>query len=63
MPCNIIEQVKIGGLQNFDAYDKLNPVEATVRDSELNTFLLFSSTLTNDTTVISVSCNGLPYSY
>ena len=38
MPYDIIEQVKIGGLQNFDTYDKLNPIEATVRDSELNTF-------------------------
>ena len=74
MPYETIEQVKIGGLQNVDTYDKLNPVEITVRDSELNTFLnrfkcykynfilnnlLFSSSLTNDTNVIFVSCNGL----
>ena len=38
MPYKTIEQVTIAGLQNFDTYDKLNPVEITVRDSELNTF-------------------------
>ena len=74
MPYEIIERVKIGGLQNFDTYDKLNPVETTVRDNESNTFLnwfkrykysfilnnlLFSSLLMNDTNVIFVSCNGL----
>ena len=39
MPYEIIEQVKFGGLQNLDTHDKLNPVEITGRDSELNTFL------------------------
>ena len=29
MPYEIIEQVKFGGLQNLDTYDKLNPVEIT----------------------------------
>ena len=67
MRYEVIEQVTTGGLQNFDTYDKLNPVEITVRDSELNTFLnrfkrykyhfilnnlLFSSLLTNDANVI-----------
>ena len=74
MPFKIIDQVKLGGLQNFDTYDKLNPVEISIRDSEVNGFLtrfkqykyrfvmdnlLFSSALTNDTNVIFVSCNGL----
>ena len=74
MPYEIIDQVKIGGLQNFDKYDKLNPADVNVRDSEVNSFLarfkrykyrfaidnlLFSSALTNDTNVIFVSCNGL----
>ena len=34
MPYETIDHVKIGGLQNFDRYDKLNPVEISVRDSE-----------------------------
>ena len=32
IPYEIIYHVKIGGLQNFDRYDKLNPVEISVRD-------------------------------
>ena len=74
MPYEIIDQVKIGGLQNFDKYDKLNPADVNVRDSEVNSFLarfkrykyrftidnsLFSPALTNNTNVIFVSCNGL----
>ena len=74
MPYQIIDHVKIGGLQNFGRYDKLNPVEISVRDSEITTYLsryqrykyqfiidnlLFSSALTNNTNVILVSCNGL----
>ena len=38
MPYEIIEQVEISGLQNFVTYDKLNPVEITVRNSELDIF-------------------------
>ena len=72
MPYEIIDHVKIGGLQNFDRYDKLNPVEISVRDSGVITYLsryqrykcrfiidnlLFSSALTNDANVIFVSCN------
>ena len=74
MPYEIIDQVKIGGLQNVDKYDKLNPVDINIRDSEVNSFLarfkrykyqflidnlLFSSALTNNRNVIFVSCNGL----
>ena len=74
MPYEIIDQWKIGGLQNIDRYDKLNPVEIGVRDSEVNTYLsryqrykyrfvihhlLFSSVPTNDTNRIFVSRNGL----
>ena len=74
MPYEINDHEKIGGLQNFDRYDKLNPVEISVRDSGVITYLsryqrykcrfiidnlLFSSALTNDTNVIFVSCNGL----
>ena len=39
MAYEIIDQVKIGGLQNFDRYDKLNPVDISVRDSKVNSFL------------------------
>ena len=35
----IIGEVEIGGLQSFDKYDKLNPVEVSIIDSEVNTFL------------------------
>ena len=74
MPYEIIDHVKIGGLRNFERYDKLNPVEISVRDSRLIIYLsryqrykywfmidnlLFSSGLTNNTNVIFVSCNGL----
>ena len=66
--------MKIVGLQTFDRYEKLNPVEISIKDSEINTFLyrfmrykyclrinnlLFSSSLAKETNVIFVSCNGL----
>ena len=35
----IVDEVKIGGLNSFDKYDKLNPVEVSIRDSDVNTFL------------------------
>ena len=74
MPYEIVDQVKIGRLQSVNRQDKLNPVEISVRESEVNTYLsrfrrykyrfiidnlLFSSALTNDTNVIFVSCKGL----
>ena len=74
MPHKIIDQVKIEGLQNFDTYEKLNPVDISIRDSKVNSFLaryrrykywfvidnlLFSSALINNTNIIFVSCNGL----
>ena len=71
----IVDEVKIGGLNSFDKYDKLNPVEVSIRDSDVNTFLskysknykyrfiinnlLFSTTLGKETNVIFVGCNGL----
>ena len=73
MPYEITEQGKIGGLQNFDKYNELNPLDINTKDSEVNSFLarfkrykyrfvidnlLFSSALTNDANVIFVSCNG-----
>ena len=73
MSCKIIDQIKIGGLQNCDTYDKLNLVDISIKDSKVNFLsryrgykyrfvidnLLFSSALTNNTNVIFVSCNGL----
>ena len=68
------DELKIVGLQTFDRYEKLNPVEISIKDSEINTFLyrfrrykyclrinnlLFSSSLAKETNVIFVSCNGL----
>ena len=68
------DEWKIVGLQTFDRYEKLNPVEISIKDSEINTFLyrfmrykyclrinnlLFSSSLAKETNVIFVSCNGL----
>ena len=38
MPYETIDQVKIGGLQNFDTYDKLNSTDISIRDSEVNSF-------------------------
>ena len=35
----ITDEVKIVGLQTFDRYNKLNPVEISIKDSEINTFL------------------------
>ena len=39
MSHEIIDQIKIGGLQNFDRYDKLNLADISIKDSEVNTFL------------------------
>ena len=74
MSYTIINEVKIGGVQSFDRFDKLNPVEVRITISEVSTFLsrftrnkyrfivnnlLFSSSLKKDTNVIFVCCNGL----
>ena len=74
MPPKIINEIKIGAMQSFKKYDKLNTVEVSVKDSEVNTFLsrfkrykyrliidnlLLSCSLTKDTNVILIGCNGL----
>ena len=74
MSYEIIDQIKIGRLPNFRRYDKLSPVDISIKYSKVNAFLsryrrykyrfvidnlLFSSALTNNTNVIFVSCNGL----
>ena len=35
---DIIDEVKIIGLQPFDKYDKSNLVDVSIRDSEVNTY-------------------------
>ena len=35
----ITDQVKISGLQSFDKHEKLNPVDISIRDSQVNSFL------------------------
>ena len=66
MSCEIIDQIRIGGPQNFDRYE---PCRYKHKNSEVNTFLsryrrykyrfvidnlLFSSVLRNNTNVIFV---------
>ena len=71
----LTDEVKISGLQSFDKYDKLNPVEVSVRHSQVKKFLskyrknckyqfimnnlLLSTTLRKETNIIFVGCNGL----
>ena len=72
MQLETISEIKIRGMQSFENYEKVNPVEVSIKDSEIKIFLfkrykyrlivnnlLFSSSLTKDTNVIFVSCNGL----
>ena len=74
MPVDVVDEIKIMGLQSFNQYDKLNPVEVSIQNNEVNVYLnrfscykcsliinnlLFHSSLTNDINVIFVSCNGL----
>ena len=75
MSFTLVDEVKIGGLQNYNVSNKLNPVYISIRDSELNAFLsryhrrykyrfiinnlLFSSSVTQDTKITFTSCNGL----
>ena len=39
MSSNIIDKIKIMGLQSFNQYDKLNPVEVSIQNSEVNVYL------------------------
>ena len=75
MPVDVVDETKIMGLQSFNQYDKSNPVEVSIQNNEVNVYLsrfsrykycliidslLFSSSLTNDTNVIFVSCKRYP---
>ena len=74
MPHEIVDTVHILGLQNFDDYGRLNPVEITIDSNKiiktLSNYkkyrfrfiiesLLFSTNLQNNTDVIFVTCNNL----
>ena len=74
MPHEIVDTVHILGLQNFDDYGRLNPVEITIDSNKiiktLSNYkkyrfrfiiesLLFSTNLQNNTDVIFITCNNL----
>ena len=71
----IIDQITIEGFQNFAQYEKINPVEIQLTDSELRSKLLyyskkykyrflannllFSSAIEDDINTIFITTNGL----
>ena len=74
MSHEIVDTVRILGLQNFDDYGCLNPVEITIDSNKiietLSNYkkykfrfiiesLLFSTNLQNNTDVIFITCDGL----
>ena len=74
MPKEIIDSILINGLQSYDKFETLNPVEISIKSNttvaDLNRYkcymyyflmnsLLFSASATNNTNVIFISCNGL----
>ena len=74
MSTEIIDEITIGGLQNFKKYSSLNPMEIHLSDNNIIstltkykkykyrfiiTGLLFSSSFINDTHVFFITCNEL----
>ena len=74
MSYEIIDYVQITGRQNFDNYQKLNPVEISIDSNKIVNYLLhykkykyrfvienllFSSSITNEIEIIFISFNGL----
>ena len=74
MSTEIINEMNIGGLPNFEKYSSLNPTEIHVSDSNIIstltkfknykyrfiiTGLLFSLSFINDTNVVFITCNKL----
>ena len=67
MSTEIISEITFGGLQNFEKYSSLNPIQIHVSDSKIkikiiNIVLLslgFYSSFINDTNVVFITCNGL----
>ena len=72
MSYEIIDTIKIAGLQNFDNYQKLNPVEISIDSNKtvnylsnykkykfrfIIEYLLFSSSITNETELIFILCD------
>ena len=74
MSYDIIDTIQIMGLQNFDNYQKLNPIEISVGTNKIIDYLssykkykyrffienlLFSSNITNETKLIFILCDRL----
>ena len=74
MSYEIIDTIRIMGLQNLDNYQKLNPLDISIGSNEvtdyllsykkyryrfINENLLFSSSITNETELIFLSCDWL----
>ena len=74
MSYEIIDTIQITGLQNFDNYQKLNPVEISVDSNKIVNYLLnykkykyrfitenllVSSSITNETKLFFILCDGL----
>ena len=74
MSTEIINEININGLQNFEKYSSLNPIEIHVSDNDIIstltkyknykycfiiTGLLFSWSVINDINVVFITCNGL----
>lgn len=74
MPKEIIDSILINGLQSYNKFETLNPVEISIKSNtivaDLNRYkcymyyflmnsFLFSASATNNTNVIFISCNGL----
>ena len=73
MSTEIINEININGLQNFENYSSLNPIEIHVSDNDIIstltkyknykycfiiTGLLFSWSVINDINVVFITCNG-----
>ena len=39
MLVDVVDELKIMGLQSFNQYDKLNPVEVSIQNNEVNVYL------------------------
>ena len=69
----LVDSIKIIGFENFQSYDKLNPINITIENNKLISYLankkyyykftldsvLLSAAFNNENDVIHVSCTGL----
>ena len=72
-PYSLIDSIHIIGFENFNAYEKLNPITITIENNDLIGYLhnkkysyrftlnsvLFSAAFTEETDVIHLTCSGL----